>query len=342
MPGPGITAPYGPTYNGMVWDAASGGYVSPVNASANAAATAGNNAAASIATGTAAGTYHAPMSAAEQASAALGTSTLAANTAGQQAALSETSRANQAGEALGASTLAERARSAQAGEALGTSTLAEQQRAARASEGLASERQSYTEMSDTQRRAMIQGLMNTIQGGTGPGITPINPNGGAGGGADPTGGGGSIPPATSGGAGGGGGVTGGGGGGGTDPNAMSPYDMAAENAAYGAAKERTGNEAQMALKGLQGTLAQRGVSGGGIEAADTRGIFEGALGQQAATDRSLAENRSGRVFAAQAAARDMAEKQREYNLSFQQSEQQRIATAQAQRLSALMAAAGMY
>jgi ribosomal protein L28 len=116
---------------------------------------------------------------------------------------------------------------------------------------------------------------------------------------------------------------------------MSPYDMAAENAAYGAAKENTGNEAQSAMKGLDAAMAARGITGSGIQAANTRGIFEKGIGEQAGTDRSLAENRSSRVFAAQQAQKQMDEMQREFNLNLS-------ATERNQMIQALIGAAGLY
>lgn len=300
---------------------------------------------ADIAQGTAAGTYHAPASQAEQAAAGLA-----------QAQLAETTRSNRASEDASAASRAEATRAAQAGEALGGSTLAETTRANQAGEKLSGQKEAFTENSETQRHAMLQGLLDTIQKGGSP-ITPIDPNGGAGGGGRLTNGGASPMEAT---------LTtndpaapqegtlttndpvapGGGAGVGVPPastgSPMSPYDMAAENAAYGTAKEHTGNEAQAALKGLRATMAQRGIGGSGIEASNTRGIFEGALGEQANTDRSLAENRANRVYGAEQSNKAAAEERRKFDLTFRQSEQSRIANEQSQRLAALLQAAGLY
>lgn len=76
------------------------------------------------------------------------------------------------------------------------------------------------------------------------------------------------------------------------------YDKAAEDAAYAAAKERTGQALQGALRGLKGTMAARGISGSGIEGGETRQLFESGLSDLAGTDRQLAEKRADRSFQA--------------------------------------------
>lgn len=95
----------------------------------------------------------------------------------------------------------------------------------------------------------------------------------------------------------------------------SPYDMAGENAAYGAAKERTGLATQAALKSLREQLSSRGIGGSGIESEMTTGLIKGGLGELANTDRQLAEQRAGRAFTAGQADTDRTIDQNKFNAS---------------------------
>lgn len=110
---------------------------------------------------------------------------------------------------------------------------------------------------------------------------------------------------------------------------QSPEELAAENASYGRAKERTGLAMQGALKGLRGVMASRGIGGSGIEASETGKVFSGGLGELADTDRQMAEQGATRAFTAGQAGLDRAEKAREYDQD-----------AQARRLSQLISAYG--
>lgn len=80
------TGPYGPNWNGMVWDPQSQSYIPPTQASQIHSINQQNTAAGNIAEGTAAGTYHAPMSAAEEAASALALRELAMREASQPSA----------------------------------------------------------------------------------------------------------------------------------------------------------------------------------------------------------------------------------------------------------------
>lgn len=77
------TGPYGPNWNGMVWDPQSQSYIPPTQASQIRSTNQQNTAAGDIAAGTAAGTYHAPMSQAEEAASALALRELALREAQQ-------------------------------------------------------------------------------------------------------------------------------------------------------------------------------------------------------------------------------------------------------------------
>lgn len=200
---------------------------------------AGNTAAAGaqIAQGTAAGTYHAPMTAAEQ-----DASTRALASMGQEQQQFNTTAG------LTAAGQAETQREAQAGENLATAKFAQ---------GKAD-------------RASALAALGNIGGG--------------------------------GGSGGGGGFGAGGGAGG----GMSLADQA-DQAAMTTAKEQGGERLAASLKGLHGLMAERGITGSGIEAANTRGLVGGNLQDMATTQRGLIQNRATR--AAQVADRNFAAQQ---------------------------------
>lgn len=123
-------------------------------------------------------------------------------------------------------------------------------------------------------------------------------------------------------------------------SASSPYDMAAENAAYGAAKERTGAALQSALKGLKGVMAARGISGSGIEGGETRQLFESGLSDLAGTDRQLAEQRASRAFTAGQSDVDRMINTQEFNASLTANQTRANQEAAAQRLSQLLSVYG--
>lgn len=80
-----------------------------------------------------------------------------------------------------------------------------------------------------------------------------------------------------------------------------PYNPAAERAAYGRAKERTGLATQSAMRSLRESMGQRGISGSGIEAEETGKLTRAGLGELADTDRALAEGQSMRSYEAEQA-----------------------------------------
>lgn len=103
----------------------------------------------------------------------------------------------------------------------------------------------------------------------------------------------------------------------------SPYDMAAERAGYGAAKERIGMAMQRALQGLKAAMAQRGIRGSTIERAGLENVFGGGLSDLAGVDRQLAENRADRAFTAEQTDLTRADRGREFDASFGQTEASR-------------------
>lgn len=166
--------------------------------------------------------------------------------------------------------LGETTRSHQASEGLSASQLAEQQREAQASEGLASSKFEQTKADRASALAALNGMWN---GGNVPmGIaTTSDPGAPGGGGADLT--------------------------------------SAAEAAALTSAKERSGERLSSSLRGLREMMAERGIGGSGIEAANTRGLVGGALQDMNDTERGIIQGRVGRAqqvedrnFAAQQAA----------------------------------------
>lgn len=93
----------------------------------------------------------------------------------------------------------------------------------------------------------------------------------------------------------------------------SPEELAAENAGYGRAKERTGLAMQSAMKGLRGAMASRGISGSGIEASGMADVYGGGVGALAETDRTMAEGSAQRSFTRNEANKDRAESGRRYD-----------------------------
>jgi hypothetical protein len=206
--------------------------------------------------------------------------------------------------------LAETSRSSQADEA-------ERALEARNAEGLSQEQQDFLESSTRNRQAAIAGLMSTIQGMQSPTI----PGSGGGGTAAPAGGGGGTA------------------GGSAD---VSPYDMAAESAAYGSAKDQIGNEGASALRGLRNYMNARGIGGSGIEAHGAQGVFGQMQQALGSTDRQLAENRAGRVFDAQQGGLQRAETAREFNVSADQNAAALQADIMAKRLAAILQVGSLY
>lgn len=321
------SAPYGQTYLGMTWDPASGSYVSPTSKSTTNATNATNDANATIATGTAAGTYHAPMTSAEQAASQLGLSQLAAQTERDRGTLAETSRSNQATEGLTAREQAARA----AAEA---ASLGETTREATANEGLASSKFEQTKTDRANALAALEKIWSGVPGG---------PTGGGGasthgpvldGGLLASGGGGTgmatapgptsvdyasgMAPGASAGLGGGGG---------------SLADQA-EQAALTTAKERGGERLSASLRGLHEQMAGRGVGGSGIEARNTRDLVGANLGDQNDVERGIIQGKAQRANDVADWTRNRAAGVEDRNFAAQQE-------ANKQRIQALLATYGM-
>lgn len=121
-----------------------------------------------------------------------------------------------------------------------------------------------------------------------------------------------------------------------------PYDAAAENASYAAARERTGLAMQAALKGLHSSLAQRGIVGSGIDADKTADVYSGGLGDLAATDRQLAEQRADRAFTAEQSNTDRIIGQNEFNVGQQATALQAQQQQALARLQMMLSATGLY
>jgi hypothetical protein len=126
------------------------------------------------------------------------------------------------------------------------------------------------------------------------------------------------------------------------PPEGTPYDMAAENAAYGRAKERTGLATQAALKNLRAEMVGTGRSGAGLGNEALSGLFSRGVGELADTDRQLAEARAGRAFGAQQRDIDREIASGQWTTEFDQSESAREAGSRESRLARLLQVYGMW
>lgn len=117
---------------------------------------------------------------------------------------------------------------------------------------------------------------------------------------------------------------------------VDPYDKGAEDAAFGRAKDRTGQTLQAALRGLRTAMSARGLSGTPIEGERMSGLFEAGMGQLGEHDRTYAEGTARRAFDAGQTQTDRDETGRRFNLGFQQSEAARVQEAQARKLASLL------
>lgn len=121
-----------------------------------------------------------------------------------------------------------------------------------------------------------------------------------------------------------------------------PYDRTSEAATYGAAKERTGLAMQAAMKGLQGSMAGRGIRGSTIHGDALGGVYEAGLGELAGTDRQLAEKFADRSFTAENIDLSREESGRQFNDSFRQGEEGRVQQAAMSQLDRILRAYGMF
>jgi hypothetical protein len=114
-----------------------------------------------------------------------------------------------------------------------------------------------------------------------------------------------------------------------------PYDRAAESAIYGRAKERTGQAMQAALKGLQSQMAQRGITGSGIEGDKTTELFGAGLGELSDIDAQMAHEAAGRAFQGEQLNVDRRGRTNEFNAGLEQWYQDAQQRAMQQRMSTL-------
>lgn len=129
-------------------------------------------------------------------------------------------------------------------------------------------------------------LLSGIAGG---GLGPLSAAAGIGGGSIGVGGAG-TPGVV--GAGTGGPVSGGAG-----IPGIGPIDTsAATSAAFGAAKDQSGQEANASLKSLQGLMGAEGLSGSGMEAEGEKGIVENALGEMGSASRANATTQANNAL----------------------------------------------
>lgn len=78
---------------------------------------------------------------------------------------------------------------------------------------------------------------------------------------------------------------------------IAPIDTsAATSAAFGAAKDQSGQEAQASLKSLRGLMGANGLSGSGMEAEGEKGIVESALGEMGSASRANATTQANNAL----------------------------------------------
>jgi hypothetical protein len=114
-------------------------------------------------------------------------------------------------------------------------------------------------------------------------------------------------------------VGGGSGGGGTyysppSSSTASGYQDTADSKAYARAKDNTGAALAASLKGLQATMAARGISGSGIEGAETEKLFQGGLSDLANTDATQAGKTAEHAFTDEQAGKARGEQAREFDV----------------------------
>lgn len=267
---------------------AGGQYVDTGNVDPNWHPPAIATAAGQIAAGTAAGTYHAPMTAAEQSASRLALSDLAERSKASAATLAETTRAAQAGESLtglGITT----------GASTSAASLAEQKAEAAAANTLATNKFNQTKSDRSAALTALQGLWS----GGGPGAP-----GAPGGTGVPTGG---VTPET-------------GWQGGTDPGGIPTGENAAEAAALTSSKERGGEQLASSLKALRDFNGSAGGSrvGSGLEAHDARNLFAANLQGQNDTERGIVAGRVQRAQDLSDAARQRQAQVEDRNFAAQQ------------------------
>ncbi len=155
------------------------------------------------------------------------------------------------------------------------------------------------------------------------------------------GGGGTLPMASVGG--------GAGGGGGTfvpASGASSPsgYQDTADAQSFARAKDNTGLALQSALKGLQATMASRGITGSGIEGGETTKLFQSGLTDLANEGTAEAKTAAEHAFTDSQSSKALGEQSREFDVG-QGTDVSKfnaglVADTQSKKLSAIMQAYG--
>lgn len=85
--------------------------------------------------------------------------------------------------------------------------------------------------------------------------------------------------------------------GGTQIPGIGPIDTsAATSAAFGAAKDQSGQEAQASLKSLRGLMGAEGLAGSGLEAEGNKDIVEKALGEMGTASRQNATTQASNAL----------------------------------------------
>lgn len=144
-----------------------------------------------------------------------------------------------------------------AAAALGTSTLTEKQREAQAAEALAQAKFDATRSMREKLMGSLDTMFATGPGGTTPGGQPGQPG----------------------------------------PGGVDDAVNAAEQAALTSAKERGGERLAGSLKGLHELMAERGISGSGLEAKGARELYGDYLHGQNDTERGIIQGRAARAQA---------------------------------------------
>lgn len=101
--------------------------------------------------------------------------------------------------------------------------------------------------------------------------------------------------------------------GGASPYTPTPYDTAADTAAYTTAKQQTGEALQASLQGLRNAMQARGITGSGVEGQQTESLYASGLNALSNVSAQNAETTAGRAFTANQSAAQRAEQAREYD-----------------------------
>lgn len=114
-----------------------------------------------------------------------------------------------------------------------------------------------------------------------------------------------------------------------------PYEMAAEDQAFGAAKSRMAGSVKAALRSMNENLAARGVYGSSAGALGEAEIRSAGLSQLSGVNNALAEGRSQRAFTSDQADTDRVIGQNQYNVGAENQSRQFNAQDTQRRQSSL-------